>query len=1297
MNSLFPTTESSAWMASLGPIALKGAALLALALLAGASLHKASAARRYVLWLSSLLALGLLTIAVPMLPAWRVLPTRDGPTFEMPGSEEREEAAAVEEEPLPLSTNTVPLTPVARPEAATSTESSAPFHLPAVSWSDVVAHLPMAWLVITSVLIARLIVSSMRLSRLRRRCSKVEVPFRLNAMLGELSGISGKAAPTLLIGPADSIPMVWGIVQPCLLLPADAAEWPEEKIRSVLLHELAHLQRRDPAALLVAQIAQALHWFNPLAWLTLRSLRADQEKACDDAVLRQGVRASAYAQHLLDLSRHRRLSLGLGPCALAMARSAPVENRIEAILDSRIKRDASSRRAALSTAFCSAAIAVPLAMMANEAAKGLRGRILDRHGVVLAESTKEKVRQYPLKALGASVLGYVGKSESNDPNHEGREGIEKAHNDTLRKGEDVKLSLDARIQALSVRVMQEAGVGRGAVVVLDPRDGDVLAAASLPSFDPNHFIPAISLESWDRYIKDKTLPLLDRCLRGKFAPGSALMPLTALGGVSAGICNEKFNCTGSFTYGSKDMKCWISTQGRSHGALDLEHALQTSCNCFWYQFGNKAGSAALEGVAKRVGFGEPTGVLDGESAGVFPVESWFKKNRPDDRWTPAAMANLSIGQGFTQVTPMQMAMLAATIANSGHVPSPRLVDADAPAQWRADLVKDGSDPKDIERIREGMRLVVNEDGGSGGRARSAVTQIAGKTGTAQYFRMIDGKQTKDNHCWFIGFAPYDRPTLAFAVLVQGGKSGGDVCAPIAKRIVEETLALPTDGSGKVEPVEEQAGHFKPIESKETEEVRKAEPSSPSQKATKPDMVKNMDAQLHAYLQQTKDSLYPFLEKYQDKPSSFQVRIRRMHYFKDDVPDLDEKDCFEIQPMTVPPGQGYVGMVFVPKSSRLAARLMKILAWESRGEEADVTLKWSEEQGKKWVEMMEVRDIKHPIPPGKDAKPDKEEQTPGDEPDLRRKAADAAKGETRQGSKASAARSLDDSLRDSGKVTGNSTPTQMPSDQIFGEGSDHFNDRAKLTLMKLGFLIEKNPGTQFVITCYTDSVGDDQANLELSQRRADAVATWLNENLHLSTQRIKAVGMGEKDLIETKAGADKEARRVNQRLEIKVRPIQIDPKPGAQAPGMSSNAPDDSTERRLRLIQSECGLSDLPPDVTKLQSDLAGGISPREVVVRFSGPREAVRLWLAGCSGLRAPAAEAKPVDPSLRILEANPLAVMDQWLKRPAIALSDWPSSGSTGRFECMGKSAMCSITVHAPDDDVVNVELRKQARSIKL
>lgn len=772
--------------------ALKGSAVLLAALVAGLVFRRLAASRRYAIWMTAMLALAVLPFAMVSLPAWRVIPkSSPPPDWMVLEPKEVVEAVEMQVEASAVAEPVIQAMPVTAPQPPSEPVK------PVWTWNEIIEGLPMLWLGVVALMLMRLAWSAMRLGRLQRRLTAGACE-EIAAVAREL-GL--KRVPRLFVGAVDAVPMVWGVRNPCLLLPCGFESWSSEKRRGVLLHELAHLRRRDPLALWLAQTVKALHWFNPLAWLTLRQMRADQERACDDAVLRHGVRASDYAQALLDLSRHNRVAPGLTLCALTITRCAPVESRVRAVLDAKCSRDALTLRWLAGMMALAMLLMLPVAMLHAIEGPKLRGRILDRNGVVLAETTKEKSRHYPLKALAAHVIGYTGKTGPDDPTPMGRSEIEKAQNEPLSRGVDVKLTLDARIQYLTHRALLDAGYERGAAVVLDPRSGEILAMVSLPVHDPNVFIPSISQANWDTLVANLDNPLMNRCVRG-FAPGSAFMPLTGLAGIAAGIGGQSFTCEGSVRYGSAEMQCWIHRQNEGkHGSLNMQQALASSCSCFWYQFGNAAGIEKIEKLGTQVGFGTRYGISENESSGILPSPQWMKENQPRNKWSQGYTANTSIGQGMMLATPLQMAVLAATLANGGKVPQPAWLNKEGKNSWRADLIDEGLPAAHIEKLREGMRQVVQSESGTGKAARSEKAVIAGKTGTAQNWRRIDGERVEDNHAWFIGFAPYDKPTLAFAILKNGGKSGGGDCAPVAKRIVEEALALPADGSGEVKAVD----------------------------------------------------------------------------------------------------------------------------------------------------------------------------------------------------------------------------------------------------------------------------------------------------------------------------------------------------------------------------------------------------------------------------------------------------------------------------------------------------------------
>lgn len=447
------------------------------------------------------------------------------------------------------------------------------------------------------------------------------------------------------------------------------------------------------------------------------------------------------------------------------------------------------------------------------------------------------VREYPKGALAAHILGYVGPADT-DPEDaknftfyqrdvEGKANLELTMNRWLRgepgarivkrnakgviegdigvrppvPGNNVYLTIDARIQTIAERTMRQ--VGRGAAVVVNPNTGDILAMVSVPSFDPNDFIPSITPEDFAALNKDETNPLTNRAILS-YAPGSTFKTVTAMAGLLAGKGNNKYTCSGGVTYGDHYFKCWIADKGGSHGNIDLTDALKYSCNAYFYQYGNATGIDMIDKVANFVGLGQRTGIeLTNEASGVIPGKDWLARNNPKERWSDGLTANTSIGQGDVKCSPLQMSLVAATLANGGTCYYPRLIDkvldnegndvidpdtgkpvAQGP-RVRTNLHDLGLQSDQIEKVRRGMWKVVNDQGGTASRAKMKNFEVAGKTGTAQFWR----KGVKDNHTWFICFAPYEKPKYAICVFIQGAKGGGITAAPLAAEMLDEAIAL----------------------------------------------------------------------------------------------------------------------------------------------------------------------------------------------------------------------------------------------------------------------------------------------------------------------------------------------------------------------------------------------------------------------------------------------------------------------------------------------------------------------------
>ena len=414
-----------------------------------------------------------------------------------------------------------------------------------------------------------------------------------------------------------------------------------------------------------------------------------------------------------------------------------------------------------------------------------RTLIRDRNGVTLVDFRGAAgERPFPLGANAAQLLAALCQDARS------------------ASGKPLDLTLDARIQTIAERALR--AVPRGAAVVIDPGTGDILAMASVPSFDPNIKTPEAVLP----LAGDETKPLANRAIR-EAAPGAAFMVVTGLAGGRKGLGDSKISCSGSVFYGDKEMKCWISAKGGEHGLLSLDDAMKASCGPYFFQYGNKAGIADIVHTGKLLGLGMRSGLpLPEEEAGILPGPEWLRTVSPEGRWSMGYTANVSIGQGSVTATPLQMAMVAATIGNGGRSFFPRLLLND-PVRLRVDLRAEGWKAEQIEVVRRGMWRVVNEGGSTGARARIPEVSVAGKTGTAQSWRDHRGERVKDNHAWFIAFAPYENPKFAVCVFVEGARSGGGVSAPIAGRILAECLH-PTAAT-PIEALEAAKGSFEPVE------------------------------------------------------------------------------------------------------------------------------------------------------------------------------------------------------------------------------------------------------------------------------------------------------------------------------------------------------------------------------------------------------------------------------------------------------------------------------------------------------
>ncbi len=411
-------------------------------------------------------------------------------------------------------------------------------------------------------------------------------------------------------------------------------------------------------------------------------------------------------------------------------------------------------------------------------------------------------RHYPFGELACHALGYVRRDEIEvKPDDEvyhysmkssrGASGLEQLYNgwlegepgvrlvrvdaagyryeerDVLRPkaGEDVRLTLDVRLQQAMERSLQ---AGRGAGVMLDVRNGDVLAMASVPGFDVNEMSPAPSRVFWQSITNNPGRPLFNRAVQGRYPPGSTFKPIVALGMLhSRAITGEEvYHCTGRFDLKPKAVRC---SNNAVHGDVNLHDAIQVSCNGYFCWLGQQHGYPPVYNMAAAFGLGSRTGIdLPGETSGLLPTEKW-KREVMGEAWYSGDTSLICIGQGTILTSPLQMALATATIANGGRVVRPRLCADDNP---QGDTVR--IFPlrfTDLQQVREGMLDVVRF---GTGRRLSPPVATAAKTGTAEY---IEHGQLK-KYAWMIAYAPYDDPVVAMAVVVEEGDSGGRTIAPI---------------------------------------------------------------------------------------------------------------------------------------------------------------------------------------------------------------------------------------------------------------------------------------------------------------------------------------------------------------------------------------------------------------------------------------------------------------------------------------------------------------------------------------
>ncbi len=467
----------------------------------------------------------------------------------------------------------------------------------------------------------------------------------------------------------------------------------------------------------------------------------------------------------------------------------------------------------------------------NLSAEQLARLAAHRHRLPGVEIEAYLTRHYPHAEALAHVIGYVGRIDEGDlqrlpveryrgTTHVGKTGIERHYEDllhgqpgfkrveanaqgrTLRvlertppiPGQDLRLSIDLDLQQAAVEAM---GQHAGAIVVLAVDTGEILALVSQPGFDANLFVHGISRQDYADLLNHRQRPLFNRFLAGGYEPGSTIKPFLSLAGLESGditparrvFSNGYFQLPGH----SRRYRDW---RRGGHGWVDLELALAESVNVYYYQLAVDLGIDRIGRELALFGFGRSTGIdLPGESAGVLPTRAW-KRATLGQPWFPGETVITGIGQGFTVVTPLQLAHATAALAGRGYTAPPRLVEPAEPAR----MVQHQA--AHFDAVFRGMTAVVH---GSRGTARAIAAdlpvRIAGKTGTAQVFGLPDDDDERRrrlggeipehlrNHALFVGFAPEEAPRIALSVIVEHGGGGAGVAAPVAAQVITRAVEL----------------------------------------------------------------------------------------------------------------------------------------------------------------------------------------------------------------------------------------------------------------------------------------------------------------------------------------------------------------------------------------------------------------------------------------------------------------------------------------------------------------------------
>jgi penicillin-binding protein 2 len=417
----------------------------------------------------------------------------------------------------------------------------------------------------------------------------------------------------------------------------------------------------------------------------------------------------------------------------------------------------------------------------------------------VGEITERQLELAEFKDLAAgSLVGQAGIESRYNRELMGRDGFRRvivnsrglevieAERQAPEDGPSLTLSIDASLQA----AVEKAFEGRaGSAVALDPETGEVFAMTSTPAYDPNEFTTGIDASAWASLAQDPGTPLMNRVIQGTYSPGSTFKVIASTAALEEGVITPAttFYCPGYLAVYNTVFHC---SNPRGHGVMDLRRAIANSCNVYFFQVGIRLEIGRLAKWAKLMGLGVPTGIdLPAEASGLMPSPEW-KMRVFKTPWYAGETVSVAIGQGQVNATPLQMARVAAVIANGGRLVRPHL--ARAPAGGGDAPVPLGIRPETIAAVKEGMRAVVAE--GTGLRARLSSIEVCGKTGSAQVVAKSRLEKSPNAfemlpHGWFLAFAPADHPRIALAVIVEHGRSGAESAAPVARQILAHFFGL----------------------------------------------------------------------------------------------------------------------------------------------------------------------------------------------------------------------------------------------------------------------------------------------------------------------------------------------------------------------------------------------------------------------------------------------------------------------------------------------------------------------------